>query len=236
MKIQDDDILLLNQGGTDYKITAKQYKEFVNTKPAPPWEGKYGIFHVKNATGRVALINACEGWDVTPNGDGTYSWSDIRLIGDFNAGDEIVFTIGAQATHLFNNPDNYNNPENWEFGELTDVSRVTNLNRYFKGCRKFNSDISWWDTSNVTSMNDMFSNAEEFNQDISGWNVSKVQSDNSQNSMMYMFNKAYSFNQDLSKWCVQHIDERPTYFDSNTTAWTKPKPVWGTCPRGEDQP
>ena len=36
--------------------------------------------------------------------------------------------------------------------------------------------------------------------------------------------------QDLSSWCVTKIATAPTNFDTNATAWTLPKPVWGTCP------
>ncbi|WP_366513687.1 BspA family leucine-rich repeat surface protein [Psychrobacter sp.] len=49
-----------------------------------------------------------------------------------------------------------------------------------------------------------------------------------------MFAGASSFNQDLSQWCVANIASKPNNFDNDATAWTKPKPVWGTCPRGEN--
>lgn len=48
-----------------------------------------------------------------------------------------------------------------------------------------------------------------------------------------MFNNATSFNQDLSNWCVSLIPKKPSNFDLSATAWTLPRPVWGTCPRGE---
>ena len=91
-----------------------------------------------------------------------------------------------------------------------------------------NSDISGWDTSKVTNMAGMFYYATLFNQDISGWNTSKVK------DMLGMFYNAFLFNQDLSKWCVSEIQSKPTDFDTDANAWTKSKPVWGTCPRGEN--
>ena len=47
-----------------------------------------------------------------------------------------------------------------------------------------------------------------------------------------MFYGAKAFNQDLSQWCVSKIPTKPSEFDFSTTAWTLPRPVWGTCPRG----
>lgn len=87
-----------------------------------------------------------------------------------------------------------------------------------------------WDMSKVENMNYMFmdSEAAEFS-DISGWDTSSV------NSMEAMFQRAASFNQDLSQWCVPLITTAPERFDSKASSWTLPKPVWGTCPRGEDK-
>lgn len=111
---------------------------------------------------------------------------------------------------------------------LWDVSNVTNMSFMFNNTYVFNQDIGGWDTSKVTDMNNMFYHAEVFNQDIGGWNVSNV------TDMNNMFYSAYVFNQDLSLWCVSNISSRPYNFDGNANAWTLPKPVWGTCPRGEN--
>ena len=81
-------------------------------------------------------------------------------------------------------------------------------------------------TSNVTDMSFMFSGATSFNQDISSWDVSNV------TDLGFMFYGAKAFNQDLSQWCVSKIPTKPSEFDFSTTAWTLPRPVWGTCPRG----
>ena len=108
-----------------------------------------------------------------------------------------------------------------------DVSSVTNMSFMFSDATSFNQDISSWDVSNVTSMRGMFYGATSFNLDISSWNTSNV------TDMDYMFYDAKAFNQDLSQWCVPAFIKAPSSFDTGTTAWTLPKPVWGTCPRGE---
>lgn len=94
----------------------------------------------------------------------------------------------------------------------------------FKNAIAFNQDISGWKTSNVLYMSQMFSGAHSFNQDISKWDVKQVQ------HMDEMFYDARSFNQDLSGWCVTNIPSKPNLFSDGAVAWTKPKPVWGTCP------
>jgi surface protein len=91
----------------------------------------------------------------------------------------------------------------------------------------FNGNISSWVVSNVTNMSSMFNGAFAFNQNISSWDVSSV---SDRLDMGYMFQNATSFNQDLSSWCVTNIVSNPTDFDSGATAWTLPKPAWGTCP------
>lgn len=110
--------------------------------------------------------------------------------------------------------------ENW------DVSNVTNFERAFAFTPVANPDISSWDTSSATNMQRMFQTARAFNQDIGSWDTSSVTG----TGMDVMFWGASSFNQDLSGWCVSNIPTAPSYFDDNATAWTLPRPVWGTCP------
>jgi surface protein len=81
------------------------------------------------------------------------------------------------------------------------------------------------DLGSVTDMEQMFGDASSFNGDISGWNVSAV------TNMGYMFRGATSFNRDLSGWCVSGISPQPFNFDLGATAWTLPRPNWGSpCP------
>ena len=117
------------------------------------------------------------------------------------------------------------NLNNW------DVGNVKYMNRMFVGASSFNQDIGNWNTSNVINMEMMFSSATSFNQDIGSWDVSKViEYSDSTGGMISMFRNATSFNQDLSSWCVTNLTTAPTDFDTGATAWTLPKPVWGTCP------
>ncbi len=106
------------------------------------------------------------------------------------------------------------------------VSNVTNMIAMFSDAAAFNQDIDSWDVSSVTTMEAMFYRASAFNQDIGSWDVSSV------TDMRDMFDHATMFNQDLSGWCVSNIGSIPDGFDDNATAWTLPRPVWGTCPGG----
>jgi surface protein len=63
---------------------------------------------------------------------------------------------------------------------------------------------------------------KSFNQPIDKWDVSQV------TNMDRMFKENLDFNQDLSKWCVAKIPTIPK--DFTNSAWTLPKPIWGTCP------
>lgn len=111
-----------------------------------------------------------------------------------------------------------------------DVSNVTDMGGMFQSAHAFNQPIGNWDVSNVTSMYGMFAGTTSFNGDISGWDVSNVE------SMSTMFHGASAFNRDLSNWCVSNVTTKPPYFDTviESTSWVLPRPVWGTCPRGEN--
>lgn len=115
-------------------------------------------------------------------------------------------------------------------GDITswDVSNVTTMYDMFSNFWGFNQDISKWDVSSVTNMGSMFYAVNQFNQDISGWDVSNV------TNMDHMFRTNAKMNQDLSGWCVSNILVEPIEFSLGNDVWTKPKPVWGTCPRGEN--
>ena len=109
---------------------------------------------------------------------------------------------------------------------MWDTSRVTNMSSMFNNAWLFNMPLNTWNTSNVTTMNSMFYSAKVFNQDIGSWNVSKV-------ADMNFFATDTAFNRDLSQWCVPLLDSAPSGF-SVAAIHVLPKPVWGTCPRGEN--
>lgn len=109
-----------------------------------------------------------------------------------------------------------------------DTSNFTDTHAMFNQCDIFNGDITSWDVSKVTNMNSMFSSSPYFNQDISRWDVGNV------TDMEFMFASTTGFNQDLSGWCVSNLPTEPSYFSNNTPSWTLPKPLWGTCPTPKD--
>ena len=147
-----------------------------------------------------------------------YTKEDAKLYGERAATSNVT-----DMSYMFQNATSFNSDiSSW------DVSNVTNMYGMFSSAKAFNSDISSWDTRKVTSMSYMFVGASSFNQDISSWDVSNV------TDMEYMFYSATSFNQDLSQWCVSKLPTKPSEFDTSATAWIKSRPVWGTCPRGEN--
>lgn len=115
------------------------------------------------------------------------------------------------------------------------VSKVTNYSSMFGQAVSFNGNIgSWQIRADGTRINmyNMFAQAFAFNQNISSWDVEFVYpiSTGATSGMTNMFSQATSFNQDLSGWCVPNIPTQPSNFATGATAWTLPKPVWGTCP------
>lgn len=142
---------------------------------------------------------------------------EIKIWGDVASGGTLQ--IGHFAlTHILD----------WGTYVLDSVRTWTNdTTRYSPNLTSVPSYLS----PTVTRMNNMFSGASAFNQDIGSWDVSNV------TNMNNMFRGASAFNQDISQWCVRNIASNPSDFDVNTTAWVKTgrQPVWGTCPRNEDE-
>ena len=129
-----------------------------------------------------------------------------------------------------------------------DVSSVTNMSYMFSYAEAFNQPLTDWNTISVTTMEHMFESSV-FNASVSNWNTSNVTNFNytfgfcpfnqpigswdtsSATIMTNMFRGNTNFNQDLSLWCVSLIPAAPAGFDDGATAWTLPRPVWGTCPQ-----
>jgi surface protein len=197
---------------------------------AGAFNGDISAWDTSNVTGMSGMfLNAdtfnqdIGAWDTSNVTDMSSMFSYAgRFDGDISAWDTSSVT---RMSGMFLNADTFNQ----DIGAW-DTSNVTDMNNMFAGANAFNQDISAWDTSNVTDMSAMFGYAGRFNGDISAWDTSNV------TDMNNMFAGANAFNQDLSDWCVLLIPSEPVDFDTDADAWVlaNSRPVWGTCPRGED--
>lgn len=115
----------------------------------------------------------------------------------------------------------------WEFNQPLDnfdTINVTNMADMFTGAFAFNQSLSYIITPQVVRFDNMFSHALKFNQPLQHFNVSNA------TNMRRMFYGAEEFNRDLSNWCVSQFPVEPEEFSQGASAWTLPKPIWGTCP------
>ena len=118
-----------------------------------------------------------------------------------------------------------------------DVSNVTSMDFMFTNCASFNQPLNEWDVSNITNMSFMFFSGFTQNQslidelelpyltsnwNIENWNVSSV------TTMANMLENHPTFNLDLSSWDVSNVTDC-SYFSTNATAWTEPKPNFTNC-------
>lgn len=87
---------------------------------------------------------------------------------------------------------------------ILDVSRVTDMSQLFADHKKFNGNISNWNTSKVTNMSKMFAKSQ-FNKDIGQWNVSKV------TNMRGMF-KSSKFNGNIGNWNTSKVTNMSNIF------------------------
>ncbi|WP_460490181.1 BspA family leucine-rich repeat surface protein, partial [Belliella aquatica] len=102
-------------------------------------------------------------------------------------------------------------------------SSVTNVRSLFEGAKRFNQDISNWNTGNITNMSRMFWQASAFNQPIGSWDVSKV------TTMGSMFSGASSFNADLGMWDVSNVEDFFSMFSSATSFEGTGLEKWNTA-------
>lgn len=124
---------------------------------------------------------------------------------------------------VFSHAFEFNQPlDNWDVDHgITFLEMFNNTS--------FTQDISGWDVGRAMNMQGMFRECP-FNADISGWNTKSV------TNMDYMFYQNKQFSQDLTQWCVPLITSAPASFANLALNFRPAKhPVWGTCPRGEDQ-
>lgn len=203
--MQDSDLLLVNRGGVDYKVTAAELKEYITAEIPMPWVGHNGgVFHVKNVTGGDIVIGSNRPYDEAPFKAWDADGTNERSISTISPGDDVVFVTSKNAGQMFKG--NQNNT--WDFGEYTDVSKVTGMQRMFYSCKAFNADIGDWDMSNVEDISLMFTSAFAFNQDIGNWETGSVR------QMNNMFVNAKAFNADIGRWDTSNVSNMADMFAS----------------------
>jgi surface protein len=79
----------------------------------------------------------------------------------------------------------------------------------FKGCLKFNGDISVWDVENVTNMFRIFNGCVDFKRDVSPWVMTSIQN----NESAPTFTNAYI------------TEVKPNFSTGNPNAWNFRAPV-----------
>ena len=244
MPLLPTDLLVVNRGGKDYKITAKDIYDYAQQYPWQDHEG--GKFH-------VIVSNPDDIWvDFRDTGvKHIVDLSNSRKVDAITKAGEYMILTDPVTRQLFRWSEG-----SWENGPLTDTSQVTSLYACFDECRKFNSDLSNWDVSNVDDFSSCFADCTIFDQDLSSWDTSSAESmqsmflncaafnhdlghfDTSNVTEMYhMFNGATSFDQDLSVWCVPKIPSEQNGFATNGCPLTEAqKPCWGLCGCPEPPP
>lgn len=160
------------------------------------------------------------------------TYSDPTLGGGDNPSVATIITTGRRGTTC-----EYTYTGTASSLELSDIETeglVVTVKEYSPDCGGYTFPLA---SSTLTVPNElpahisvtdnMFKGAALFNQDISVWDTSRL------TSAKGMFDGAVSFNQDLSQWCVPNLTTEPDSFDLGAVTWSLPKPVWGSCPRGE---
>jgi surface protein len=102
------------------------------------------------------------------------------------------------------------------------ISNLKTLFGMFAKARKFNENISGWDTSAITDMQYLFQEAKVFNQDIGNWNTGAVK------NMNEMFRGASVFNGDVSRWQTGSVTNM-NYMFREATAFNQNIGTWDTA-------
>ena len=212
--------------GVTTNITSEGYDTYSYPAAIPP-EGY--IVEVTGTTSKGLTLSGGALVEVISYGD-----LGIRGISHTNATNlvKVPTSIPRSLTHLgidtytavFAGCTKFNDPSVLQW----DTSNIINMDYAFYQANAFNQPIGVWNTSNVISMFGMFYENSMFNQPIGAWNTEKV------TNMGRFVGSATSFNQDLSQWCVPLITIEPDFFAGNSPLTLVNKPVWGTCPRGEN--
>jgi surface protein len=123
--------------------------------------------------------------------------SDLFVFNEFFNGDISLWNVSnvTDMTRMFYECKNFNcdlsewdvkkvenmtymfvNCKNFEGNGLKyrKTNNLINTTGTFKGCIKFNEDISRWDMSEVSSVTEMFYNCENFDKNISDWDLKSV--------------------------------------------------------------
>lgn len=119
----------------------------------------------------------------------------------------------------------------WEGGDLShfNTSNCVDMSHMFEQCYKFQGKgLRDWDVSNVVTFESTFEHCTVMDYiDVGKWNTKSAE------DMVGMFMDCGSVFIDIPYWCVPHILTEPINFRTNS--YNVYPPVWGTCPRGEDQ-
>lgn len=114
------------------------------------FNGDISLWNVSNVTDMTRMFYECKNFNCDLS-----DW-DVRKVKDM--------------VYMFVNCKNFegNGLKNWKTNNLINATGT------FKGCMKFNEDISGWDMSEVNSVTEMFYNCENFDKDISEWDLKSV--------------------------------------------------------------
>jgi surface protein len=87
------------------------------------------------------------------------------------------------------------------------TSNVEKMCCTFNYAREFNCNINEWDVSKVNNFGGMFANCKEFNQPLDKWKFPNAE------SMNLMFYGCHKFNQDISMWDMSNVNNTQSMFE-----------------------